>query len=138
MTNSSNKPAIWFWVVAVISLIWNAMGVFQYLIFTYKTESYQAAYTAEELEIMNNLPSWYIAVFAIAVFAGVLGSLFLLLRKNVAKTMLLISAIAVVIQMGYLLLVIKIGEPIMPIVVVVFSIFLVWFSRMASNKDLIS
>ena len=137
MTNSSNKPPVWFWIVSIIALLWNAMGVFQYLIAAFNTESFRATYTKEELEIITNQPAWYTAVFAIAVFAGILGCVFLLLRKEIAKPMLLISAIAVIIQMGYLLLVIKVGEPIMPIVVIVFSIFLVWFSRMTSTKGLI-
>jgi len=108
------------------------------LIYTFNTESFRAAYTEEELEIITNQPAWYTAVFAIAVFAGVLGCLFLLLRKNIAKPMLLVSSIAVIIQMGYLLLVIKVGEPVMPMVVIVFSVFLVWFSRMSAGKGWIS
>ncbi len=138
MANSTRKPATWFWIVSVIALIWNVMGVFQYLIYTFNTESFRAAYTEEELEIITNQPAWYTAVFAIAVFAGVLGCLFLLLRKNIAKPMLLVSSIAVIIQMGYLLLVIKVGEPVMPMVVIVFSVFLVWFSRMSAGKGWIS
>ena len=31
MTTSINKPPVWFWVVCVLALIWNGLGVMAYL-----------------------------------------------------------------------------------------------------------
>ena len=72
-TETTNKPTIWFWIISAIALLWNAMGAYMYLIQAYNTESFQAMYTTEQLEMINNAPSWATAAFAVAVFGGVLG-----------------------------------------------------------------
>lgn len=99
--NSTQKPPIWFWIVAVIGLIWNGMGINQYLQQAYNTEGYQAMYTAEHLLFEENLPMYVKAAFAIAVFLGFFGFVFLLLRKKLGYTLLLVSLIAVIIQMSF-------------------------------------
>jgi hypothetical protein len=88
MTNESttNKPPVWFWIVSVLALLWNGAGVYQYLQQAYNTDSFKAMCTPEQLEVYANLPSWYTAVFAIAVFGGFLGCLMLLFRKKIAYT----------------------------------------------------
>ncbi len=144
MTNSSNKPAIWFWIVSVVALIWNSMGVHGYLSQAYKTSAYTEAYTTEQLEVMNNLPTWYTALFAIAVFSGAIGCLLLLFRKKVAKLLLVISFIAATIQMLYFLFVADLNgvdfsaNTIMAYIIIVFAGFLVWFSNYAAKKGWIN
>ena len=51
MTTSINKPPTWFWIVSVIALIWNGMGVNQYLGQAYQTESWKSLMTPEQIEI---------------------------------------------------------------------------------------
>ena len=46
--NSTQKPPIWFWIVAIIGLIWNGMGVNHYLQQAYNTESFRNMYTQEQ------------------------------------------------------------------------------------------
>lgn len=99
MENYKRKPPVWFWVVSVLALLWNALGVNQYLQQAYKVESFRANYTAEQLELMDNAPSWVTAVFAIAVFTALAASIGLLLRKKWAKPLFLLSLLAVIIQM---------------------------------------
>ena len=138
MTNQSTnspKPPSWFWIVSVLAFIWNGMGVYQYLQQAYKTESFKSMVTQEQLEIIENLPSWYTAVFAIAVFAGILGCLALLLRKKWASGLLLLSMVAVIIQMGYGLLKGYSENIGMTIAIIVVAIFLVWFSKNAKAKE---
>ncbi len=138
MTNeSTNKPPVWFWIVSVLALIWNGMGVMQYLQQAYNTESFQAMCTPEELEIYANLPSWYTATFAIAVFGGFIGSLFLLLRKKIAYTLLLISLIAIIIQMGYLTFSLKMAN-IMTAMIVVVALLLLWLAKKGIAKGWLS
>lgn len=138
MTNLKQKPPVWFWIVSVIALFWNAMGVMQYLGQAYQTESWRSALTDEQYEMVTNFPSWLTAAFAIAVFSGVLGSLALLLRKKMAYTLLLISLIAVIIQMGYILLKGHFDGIGMTISIIAFAIILVWFSKKSVSKGWIS
>jgi len=138
MTNFKVKPPIWFWIVSVIALLWNAMGVNQYLGQAYQTESWRAALTDEQFEMVTNFPSWLTAAFAIAVFAGILGSFALLLRKKWAYSLLVLSLIAVLIQMGYILIKGHYDGIEMTISIIVFAIFLVWFSKKSVSKGWIS
>ena len=98
MTNSMNKPPIWFWIVSVLALIWNAMGVNAYIQQAYDTESHRAMYTSEQLGQIAEQPTWYTAAFALAVFCGALGCVFLLLRKKWAKILFILSLLGIIGQ----------------------------------------
>ena len=124
MKNSMNKPPIWFWIVSVIALIWNGLGVHGYISQAYKTAAYTDAYTSEQLEVMNNLPAWYTALFA--------------------KSLLIISFLAATIQMFYFLFISDLNgvdfsaNKIMAYIIIVFAAFLVWFSKHANSKTWIN
>ena len=85
------------WVVGVIALLWNAMGVFDYLMTDTKNESYMSKFTPEQLEYFYGFPAWLIAAWAIAVWGGLLGAVMLLLRKRCAAQIFLVSLIAMVV-----------------------------------------
>ena len=138
MTNSKVKPPVWFWIVSVIALFWNAMGVSQYIQQAYKTESWRSALTDEQFEMISNFPAWLTAAFAIAVFSGLLGSLALLLRKKWAYSLLLLSLIAVIIQMGYVFLQGYFDGIGMTLSIIVFALILVWFSKKSISKGWIT
>jgi len=135
--SQAGKPPVWFWIVSALALIWNAMGVMQYLQQAYKTESFKEMSTPEQLEIYANLPSWYTAAFALAVFGGVLGCLLLLLRKRLATTILLISFIAIIIQMSYVTFSLKMANAMTPMFIIVGAL-LVWLSKIATKKGWLS
>ena len=132
---STQKPPIWYWIVAVIALIWNAMGVMQYLGQAYNTESFKAQYTAEQLEIISNSPAWA------TVFGGLLGSVALLLRKKWAYSLFLISLLGIIVQMIHNLFIVKSIEiygpaaAIMSGMIIVFGILLLWLSKKSIAKD---
>ena len=139
MSNSSTiKPPIWFWIVSIIALIWNGMGVNAYLQQAYDTESYRAMYSEEQLEIAANMPSWVTAAFAIAVFAGALASLGLLLRKSWSVKLWMLSLIAVIVQMGYILINGYASSMGMTIMIIVFAFFFVWFARKSEANGWLS
>ena len=143
--SNTNKPTVWFWVIGIISLLWNGMGVNQYLQQAYKTDAFKAMYPDEKvLEMAQNTPSWVMAAFAVAVFGGFLGSIFLLLRKKIAKPVFLISLIAIVIQMTYnvfmsgALEVYGAGVLIMPFMVIGFAFFILWHTKKCEAKGWLS
>ena len=137
-TTSTNKPPIWFWIVSVIALIWNGLGVDGYLGQAYNTERYRSSFTPEQLEIAASAPSWTMGAFAIAVFAGVFGAIFLLLRKRMATTFWMISLIAVLAQMGYALITGEAANIVMVLMIIVFAIAFLWFSKMSASKGWLS
>ena len=85
------------WVIGVVSLLWNAMGAFDYVMTETRNEAYMSSFTAEQLSFFYAIPTWAIATWAIAVWGGVLGSLLLLLKRRHAKWVFLASLIAMVI-----------------------------------------
>ena len=98
-------------------------------------------YTVEQLEMISSSPSWVIAVFAIAVFGGLLGSLALLLRRKIARELFIVSLIGIIAQMYHNLFMIDSvaiygpGAAIMPIMVLAFALFLLWFSKFSEKKS---
>lgn len=135
------KPSTSFWVISVIALLWNLMGVSAYLQQVYMTDSFKAMYTEEQLKLITETPAWVNGAFAIAVFGGVLGCILLLLRKKLAKTVFLLSLIGIVVQMYYNFFVIDSiaiygpGATIMPIMIVLFALFLIWYSKFCIKKN---
>lgn len=128
-----NKPPVWFYIISTVALLWNAMGVNQYLQQAFETESFKAYNSAEQLEIYSSLPAWYTAAFALAVFGGAIGSILLLLRKKLAYTVFLISLLAIIVQMAYLTFSLNMAN-IMTAMIVVVGILLVWFSKKGIAK----
>ena len=139
-----NKPPIWFWIASIIALIWNAMGINQYLQQAYNTESFRALYTPEQLVLSDSSPVWVTAAFAIAVFGSVLACMLLLLRKKLAKTVFLVALIAIVVQMTHGLIIAKSYEvsstlqTSMAIIVPIVGLLLYMFAKRSAEKGWIN
>ena len=137
MTNSSIKPPVWFWIISVLALIWNVLGIGAYLAQAYMTDEALAALPEADQAMYANLPAWYTAAFALAVFCGALGCIALLLRKKWAYMLLLISLIAVIVQMSYVIFSLNMANAMTPMIIIV-ALFLVWYSKKATAKGWIS
>jgi hypothetical protein len=95
---TNSKVPIHLWIVGVVSLLWNAMGAFDYFMTQTQNEAYMEAFTPEQLEFFYGFPTWAVAVWAIAVWGSVFGSVLLLLRKQIAVPVFLASFIAMVMM----------------------------------------
>ena len=142
---TKNKPSIGFWIIAVIALFWNIMGVIAYLGQVYITDEVLNTMTPEQQELFANTPSWIIGVFAVAVFSGLLACLLLLLRKKWAIPLFLISLLTVLIQTGYGFFATNQAEAygtvqgiVMPLLILVIAIFLYMYSKKAATNGLIN
>ena len=137
--NSTNKPPIWFWIISVLALVWNGMGVMAYLARAYASDEMIAALPEEQqAEFLTEYPAWYTAAFAIAVFAGAFGCISLLLRKKWAYTLFIISTVAAIAQHIYLYMNVEIPSPVMPIMIIVVCLLLVLFAKHATTKRWLS
>ncbi|WP_222983616.1 hypothetical protein [Flagellimonas meishanensis] len=143
-TDSTNKPPVWFWVVGVLALVWNIMGVMAYLGQAYMSIEDLEKMTQAQRELFEGQPAWVTAAFAIAVFGGTLGCIALLLRKKWAKTVFIISLLGIVGQFIYNLFLSNAIEVygnqaiFMPIVVVVVGVLLVLLSKKGIQKGWLS
>ncbi len=139
----ANKPSIWFWVIAVLTLIWNIVGVMAYLGQAYMPAEALTVLPQNEQDFYNNMPAWVTAAFAIAVFSGTLGCIALIFRKKWAYSLFIISIIGVIGQTTYNLFIQDYVELsgvriIMPIMIIVIGVFLIWFSNYSQKKGWIS
>lgn len=134
------KPSILYWVVAGLGFIWNLLGVAAYIGQALMDDAQIIAANGEEVGAMIiNQPAWYTAVFAVAVFAGALGCLGLLLRQKWALILLGLSLLCVIIQNIYFALsgafaYVHGGQWIMTLLIPIIAIFLVGFARHHSQQ----
>ncbi len=90
-----------FFVIAVILLLWNLMGVVAF-VGEYTMDLDALAKTDPVgARIFAAMPGWLWVVFALAVGSGTLGALALLLRRSAAVPLFMISLAAVIVQFGY-------------------------------------
>ncbi len=93
--NTPDRPAPWhLWLVGVLTLLWNGVGAFDYLMTKTKNASYMGAFTPEQLEYFYGFPAWVVACWALSVWGGVVGSALLLLRRRWAVPVLAVSLAA--------------------------------------------
>ncbi len=76
------KTPVHLWIVAIVSLLWNAMGAFDYLATKLRIEFYIAQFTPEQLDYFYAFPAWMVVAWAIGVWGSFFGSVALLLRKS--------------------------------------------------------
>ncbi|NQX78530.1 hypothetical protein [Gilvibacter sp.] len=94
----TKKPTALFWVIAVVAIMWNIIGVLQYLGYAFMTDQELNMYTTAEQELITGTPAWATAAFAIAVWFGILGSIALLLKRKFAYPLFLLSLLGIIGQ----------------------------------------
>lgn len=137
-----NKPNTGYWVIAVIALIWNLMGVAAYSMQSFlMTDEMKAALPTEQIELINSSPGWLNIVFAIGVFSGLFGCIMLLIKNKLAVALFGISLLMVLIQNLYGWTMTNAAEVygaamgyVMPLVVITIAIFLYFYSKGAAQK----
>lgn len=137
--SESNKPGIFFWIVGIIALLWMAMGSWSYI-----AQAFDMAYATEglsesQIAFMDNMPAWYTALFAIAVFSGLLAALLFLMRKKSSVMLFVVSFLAALVNQIYWLFMSDAPEVFadmgafnvygMPILVIVLGLFFISYSK---------
>ncbi len=100
-TNDDKLP-IWFWIVSVLALIWNLLGVVAFVMQLTMSDEARAQLPELERTMYANIPSWYMFAFSVAVVFGALGCVGLLLRKKWAVTLFFVSILGIIAQQIYI------------------------------------
>jgi hypothetical protein len=147
MTDTTNTPPIWFWILTVILLLWGMMGMYVYYDFVTSTPESMAkyieagTYSQAYADYLLAEPTWSAAVFALAVTSGFLGAVSLLLRRSWAAPLYMLSLLFISISLGKMFLLDKAhtmmsgGQVGMEGIVFLLGVLAVWVSRTANNKD---
>lgn len=69
------------WLAGILALLWNAMGVFDYLATQMQWEFYMGQFTQAQLDYFYGFPAWVVAAWAVAVWTGLGGAVGLLMRR---------------------------------------------------------
>lgn len=85
------------WVVGVVSLLWNSMGVLDFTMTATRNEAYMSGFTQEQLNFFYGFPAWLIVFWAIAVGGGLMGSILLLSRSKWAVPVFGASLVSMVV-----------------------------------------
>jgi hypothetical protein len=92
----------WFRIVAVLLVLWGAMGVWACLQQVRLGADAMGPASAYDRRLYASLPFWYDAVYAVATGAGLLGALALVRGSRLARPLFALSLAAVLVQFGYL------------------------------------
>ena len=131
---------MWFRVAALLGLLWNAFGVYMYLKSVGMFGDPLAGLDPAHAELARTVPAWVTGVFAVAVFAGLLGSLLMVAGKKLASPLLLVSLLAVIIQSAWLILasnaLVVEGAMalVMPLLITLVAALLLWAASKGSVK----
>jgi hypothetical protein len=82
MNQTIVKTPVHLWIVGILSILWNAVGAFDYVATQSRLESYMSQFTPEQLEYFYSFPTWMDSAWAVGVWGSLLGSIFLLMRKS--------------------------------------------------------
>jgi hypothetical protein len=88
----------WYFPVAIVALLWNALGCAAYLHDVMLTPEDVARMSAAQQALYHSRPAWSVAATAIAVWGGAVGCIGLLWRKRWATPLLLASLAGLIVQ----------------------------------------
>ena len=137
----NGRPTTNFWIIGGAALVWNLIGIIFYVAQVTMTPEALAKMTEAQQDFFVATPTWATAAFAIAVNAGALGSLFLLLRKTWAVPMFVVSLLAIVVQdvdafvMRDAFNILGVNALIIPSMVLVIGIALLLYSRATKARS---
>ena len=129
------KTPLHLWIVAVLAVLWNAVGAFDYIATQLRLEGYMSQFSQEQLDYFYAFPAWAVAAWATAVWFALFGSLALLLRRRLAYPLFTISLAAMIVSTVHSFALTNgaemmgSGGVVFSGVIAVVSILLVWYSK---------
>ncbi|SFR05922.1 hypothetical protein [Poseidonocella sedimentorum] len=123
------KPHFSFWIICGLGLVWNLMGCLNFIVqmnqdvVAQMSELYQL--------IIKSRPFWATIAFAVAVFGGAVGCILLLLRRRVAKQVLLVSLIGIALTLVQTVSVVGMAPSALLALLVGAALF--WYSTIAAR-----
>ncbi|WP_371185394.1 hypothetical protein [Thalassotalea maritima] len=139
MTNHLKPAPKWFVPVAAIALVWNLIGVMAFFTGPANNQAALAELPAVQQVFFASMPTWVLIAFAIAVFAGSAGCLFLALKKRFSVILFALSLLGIIGQQIHAFVlndgldIFGQNALIMPILVLIVAIALLQLSQYASK-----
>ncbi len=141
---TTTKPTTSFWIIAVLALLWNIMGVVAYIMQVTMTPEAIAALPENQRAMYTDVPAWATSAFALATWGALLASILLLARKKLAGPLFVASFFATLVSMYHSFFMTNMIEvsgaagTILPICIIVIGTFMIFFTRNAAAKGWLS
>lgn len=106
MENVSGKAPVHLWIVGGLAILWNGFGCYDYLMTRMRGADYINSMMpsidgAAMMAYIDSFPIWASFGWGLGVWAGLAGSILLLLRNHLAVPVLLASLVGALIGIGY-------------------------------------
>ncbi len=103
MDNDRPRAPWHLWLVGVIAVLFNSIGVFDFVMSRAQGARYMASagMTAAQIAHYLDMPAWMTFVWAVGVLAAFLASLMLLLRSARALPIFVLSLVAFLVSLLY-------------------------------------
>ena len=145
MTNVTTRTPWHLWVVGVTAVLFNAIGVFDFVMSMAQGASYMAnmGMTAAQIAHYQEMPAWMMAVWAIGVWGAMAGSVLLLLRNKLAAPVFGVSLAAFLVSVFYTYVLTNGGEimgqamAVTSVVIAALLLFFMWYSRLMTKRNVL-
>ena len=133
-----STPPRWFTLAAIAALLLELGGCG---IFAMQMAVDPNALPLDQRAMWDAAPTWMLVAYAVAVAAGLVGAISLLMRRRLAEKLLLLSLVAIVIQFSALLVVPQLrnlttsDDLFLPFVIIVVSYTIWHFARRALARS---
>jgi hypothetical protein len=103
MADALAKTPWHLWLIGVIAVLFNSIGVFDFVMSMAQGAKYQASagMTPDQIAHYQHMPSWMTVVWAVGVLGAFLASILLLLRRKLAFPVFVLSLAAFLISLLY-------------------------------------
>jgi hypothetical protein len=145
MTNALVKIPWHLWLVGVIAVLFNFIGVFDYVMSMAQGAKYQASagMTPEQIAHYQGMPGWMTVVWAVGVFGAFVASILLLLRRKLALPVFVLSLAAFLVSIVYTYVLTNGGAVMGPqmaiasAVIAALLVFFIWYSRFMAVRSVL-
>jgi hypothetical protein len=145
MADAPVKAPWHIWVVGVIALLFNSIGVFDFVMSMAQGAEYQASagMTPDQIAHYQQMPGWMTVVWAVGVFGAFLASILLLLRRRQALPAFILSLAAFVVSLLYTYVLTNGGAVMGPQMAIASAViagllaFFSWYSRLMTRRGVL-
>jgi hypothetical protein len=145
MADARTKTPWHLWLVGVIAILFNAIGVFDFVMSMAQGAAYMASagMTPDQIAHYQQMPGWMTVVWAVGVFGAFLASALLLLRKGLAFPVFVLSLAAFLLNLLYTYVLTNGGAvmgqqmAITSAVIAGLLLFFSWYSRFMAGRGVL-
>lgn len=131
-TDAPRSTPWWFWVVAVLSLVWNGYGATDYTMSHLQPDTWM---TEAQRALLATYPSWMHGVWAVGVWGSALGAVLIILRSKWAFHAFAVSILGALGNLGYSAT--HGQDAIFPAVIAAICAGFIWFAQTMTKRGVL-